>query len=90
MLTVKDVARRLGVSPGLVYGEIRCGRLRCHRFGKRAYRVSEADVQQYIAACRQRDCDSVGTSQDTRPKTACADHTGFRHIDVSRLLSRRT
>ena len=90
MLTVKEVAQQLGVSPGLVYREISCGRLRCHRFGKRTYRISEADVREYIATCL-RPLERVETPlREDRRREAKVNCDGFRHIDVSRLLSRQT
>lgn len=51
---VAEVARLLNVSASCVYALIECGRLACHRIGlgRGAVRVSEADLNQYLASSR--------------------------------------
>jgi excisionase family DNA binding protein len=55
LLTVKQVAERLQVSSSAVYQLLDAGRLACHRIGtgRGAIRVSESDLESFLAACRQ-------------------------------------
>lgn len=53
MLTVTQVAQRLGVCLSTTYAIIARGDLPAHRIGA-AIRVSEADLAAYIARCRER------------------------------------
>ncbi len=89
MLTVKDVSRRLGVSRGLVYREIRLGHLKCHRFGKRTLRVSTSNLKRYIEHSAEERLDSCGAGADQFHNKPGAIQTTFHHIDVSRLPSSR-
>ena len=54
MLTVSQVAERLGVSTALVYQLVAQGRLACYRIGlgRGAIRCAESDVDAYLATCR--------------------------------------
>lgn len=54
MLTVSEVAKRLGVSTALVYQLVAQGRLPCYRIGLRrgAIRFAESDVEAYLVSCR--------------------------------------
>lgn len=55
-LTVKQVAERLQVSLGTVYGAVDRGELKAHRFGRRtALRVSEDSLQKYIDDCAEEE-----------------------------------
>ena len=47
MLTVFEVAQRLGVSRGLVYKLINRGDMECHRVGS-VIRVAESQLQGYL------------------------------------------
>lgn len=47
-LKVEEVARRLNVSVGMVYREIKQGRLKAVRIGSRMLRVKEEDLADYI------------------------------------------
>ena len=49
MLTVKDVAARWNVSPGLIYKLVEAGRLECHRIGK-AIRFAEEHLTAFLTA----------------------------------------
>jgi excisionase family DNA binding protein len=53
MLTVQQVADKLGVSPALVYGWVNSGTLPCYRLGQAgrrgSIRVAEADVDAFLA-----------------------------------------
>ena len=85
MLTVKEVSQLLGLSLSLVYREISTGRLRSHCFGKRSIRVSQEDLEAYLAAARQ-DNRRVETPV-MESKRSLSVGNGFKHVSVSRLLS---
>ena len=51
-LTIREVAKRLAVSTRSVHRLIAAGDLPTHRFGK-SVRVSELDMERYIASCRR-------------------------------------
>lgn len=89
--TIKQVGEKLGISVSLVYREIRDGRLKCHRFGRRAYRVSDEELAAYIEACAlQRMAPTAdNTPTDNQLRTKGQELSAFRHINVSRLLARR-
>jgi excisionase family DNA binding protein len=54
MLTVSEVAKRLGVSTALVYQLVAQGRLPCYRIGlgRGAIRCTESDVAAFLSTCR--------------------------------------
>ncbi len=54
-LTVRQVAKRLNVSASCVYQLVETGKLPNHRIGlgRGAIRVSEADLEEYLASCRR-------------------------------------
>ena len=54
LLTVREVAEILRVSPSLVYQLVEASKLACHRVGSRhgAIRISAADIDVYLAQCR--------------------------------------
>jgi excisionase family DNA binding protein len=47
LLTIKDVAERLRVTPSTVYKLITDGKLRSFKVGNR-YRINEADLEKYM------------------------------------------
>jgi excisionase family DNA binding protein len=55
LLKVRDTAERLNVSESCVYQLIEAGKLPCHRIGngRGAIRISEADLNDYLASCRE-------------------------------------
>jgi len=65
MMTVSEVAKLLNISRQSVYSIIEAGKLVVHRFGagRGAIRVSEGDLQAYIAASR-------GQSVEPPPRTS--------------------
>ena len=65
LLTVREVAEVLRVSPSLVYQLVEANKLACHRIGSRngAIRISPADLDEYLAQCRNE-------RQDETPKPA--------------------
>lgn len=65
LLTVREVAEILRVSPSLVYQLVEANKLACHRIGNRngAIRISPADLDEYLARCRNE-------PQDKTPKPA--------------------
>ena len=68
MMTVKDVAEILRVSPSLVYQLVESQKLACHRIGgtRGAIRISVTDVSEYLAQCRQER--KVRTPRPPRPR----------------------
>ncbi len=53
-LTVKQVAERLQVSLGTIYGAVDRGELKAHRFGRRtAIRISEESLREYLVFCAE-------------------------------------
>lgn len=90
--TIKQVSERLGISQSLVYREIRDGRLKCHCFGRRTYRVGEEDLSEYLAVCaHQRMPEAEELGRPMNRQQAKGKNSGlFRHIDVSRLLARQS
>jgi len=61
LLTVKEVAMRLKMSPSLVYRLIEHGKLCCHRVGsgRGRIRISENDLDVFLSKCRQDQQDVV-------------------------------
>jgi excisionase family DNA binding protein len=56
MLTIKEAARRLGVSRSLAYVLIEKGLLSCHRIGtgpRGILRITEAQLEAYLESTRQ-------------------------------------
>lgn len=53
LLTVREAARRLNLSPSTVYELINRGKLMCHRVGcgRGVLRISEDDLESYLASC---------------------------------------
>ena len=68
MMTVKEVAESLRVSPSLVYQLIESQQLACHRIGgpRGAIRISATDVAEYLVQCRQER--KVRTPRPPRPR----------------------
>jgi excisionase family DNA binding protein len=88
LLTVAEVSRALKVSPSLIYGEVRQGRLSHVRIGDGTIRISEDHLQAYIDAR-----EVVASIPTTKGRVASRERRGptaFRHLDVSRLPVRRT
>lgn len=54
MLTVKEIAGRLRVSPSTVYNLVEEGRISCHRIGKGrgCIRFTEEQVEAFLQSCR--------------------------------------
>ena len=51
LLTVRETAETLSVSPSLVYRLVSEGALRCFRIGRGALRFREEDIQEYLSQC---------------------------------------
>ena len=53
MLSVKDAAEQLNVSPSTIYALISTGKLSCHRVGagRGVIRISETGIADYLADC---------------------------------------
>lgn len=89
LLTIKQVCDKLNISRSLCYREIQLGRLRAHRFAKRTYRVSEADLVDYIAS-NATVAESVPGAPSVPTDSGMRMVSNFKHISVSRLLSSRS
>ena len=69
LLTVRDVARILHVSPSLVYQLVETRKLASHRVGNRngAIRIAPADLDDYLARCRaEKEVDQPGLRKPSR------------------------
>lgn len=77
MLTVKDAARRLGISAALVYALCREGRIAHQRYGlgRGTLRISEEALQLFQAESEARPCGVAGGRQ-------------LRHIKMPAAASR--
>lgn len=49
LLTVKQAAQKLSVTPDLIYREIKAGNLTAYRIGTRTIRIYPEDLQEYQA-----------------------------------------
>jgi excisionase family DNA binding protein len=77
MLTIAEVAQRLQISVSLVYREIHAGRLRCHRFGRRCYRVAPEDLEVYLRE------NLAATALRSAPRRPNANRVGvLRHLRI--------
>jgi excisionase family DNA binding protein len=76
MLTVKDVAERLRISPTCVYQLIDRGKLPCHRIGigRGAIRVCETDLVSFLGECREESSPSNEVQRRRRKQKQ------FRHL----------
>ncbi len=74
LLTVKDVAERLNVSPSLIYQLVESGKLSVHRIGtgRGTIRVSQSDLESYLAACHT----------ETRSPSPVLRKTRLKHIHL--------
>lgn len=70
MYKVAEVARLLNVSVGCVYALVESGRLACHRIGlgRGAVRISDADLNHYLASSRHEKDGGVYPTSLPRPK----------------------
>jgi len=87
MLTVKEVANRLGVSPGLIYALVRCRRIRSERFGtgRGTIRISEEALEEFRQTCvaEVEEAGAVVAAPGPSGKTPAV----FSNLDSSRLLA---
>jgi len=80
MLTAKQIAQRLNLSPRFIYDLAARGVLPCHRFGG-SVRFAEADVEAYIASCK------VVVRQF--PKVAGKPAVMYYHAGLDRFVEKR-
>lgn len=80
MLRVRDVAQRLNISLSKAYELINRGRIVHCRF-EGAIRVTEEDLQDYIASCKK----GRGPRLDERNRSPRPGQP-FKHLDAERLL----
>lgn len=81
MLRVRDIAVRLNISLSKAYELVNRGRIVSCRF-EGAIRVSEEDLQEYVARCKK----GRGLRVDERKHSPRAGQP-FRHLDGDRLLA---
>jgi excisionase family DNA binding protein len=62
LLTVRELAERLGISVGTAYHWLSQGRLPCVRFSSRCVRFRESDVKELLDQLRNTDADSYETA----------------------------
>ena len=55
MFTIKSLAEHLAVNVDLIYREVSRGNIAYTRVGRRHIRFSEAQVEDYLRRCAQRD-----------------------------------
>ena len=69
LLTAREVAEILGLSPASVLRRWRDGRLPGFRLGSNVLRFSEADIDRYLAECRRggREEGTCHGTPDARP-----------------------
>jgi excisionase family DNA binding protein len=77
LLTVRETAEALSVSPSLVYRLASEGEIPCYRIGKSALRFREEDIEIYLSSRLH------GKTRTRRPRTASGPV--FKHLDASRL-----
>ena len=80
LLTVRETAEALSVSPSLVYRLVSEGALRCFRIGKGALRFREEDIQEYLNRC------VVEVGLGSRQAASSKPGRPFKHLDAERLL----
>jgi excisionase family DNA binding protein len=83
VFTVKEVAERFRVSQGTIYADIRTGRLKALRFGRKTYRITEESLQDYLAAAQVSDSSRPKTNDRRQSRSHVA--TTFKHLDAARL-----
>ncbi len=66
LLTVRELAERLRITPTCVYRWLGEGRLPVVRLSKRCVRFRESDVQQLLNELRNADADSSRTTPASR------------------------
>jgi excisionase family DNA binding protein len=88
MLTVKQAAEVLGISPSTVYGiAAPAGQLPCYRVG-RAVRFEMSDIEEYKQSCRcaPLNPESVGSSR----LVALSPSSGLRDIFLKAGLAHKS
>jgi excisionase family DNA binding protein len=80
MLTVKEVAKILQMSPAMIYREIHLGNLRSFCFGKRCYRVAKEDLEHYVKEHAVSGQPRPRQREEQRPKRKGL----LRHVGINR------
>ena len=65
LLTVQELAERLGISPGTAYHWLSQGRLPAVRFSKRCVRFRESEVQKMLEQLEQATMRDFSTRKQT-------------------------
>ena len=85
MLTVKACAERIGVSEGVIYANLRSGRLRGFRVGTAAgrgtWRIDPGDFDLWLQSLRFADL----TPPPPPPPTASSPVSPFSELDPARM-----
>ena len=74
LLTVRELAERLGISAGTAYHWLSQGRLPCVRFSSRCVRFRERDIEQALEQLRQQASRQLPTL-DQGQKIARLEHS---------------
>ena len=51
LLTVKQAAQQMAISPSLLYQLVSEGKIRCFRIGRSALRFSPEQIEEYLSSC---------------------------------------
>lgn len=65
LLTIRELAERLGISPGTAYHWLSQGRLQCVRFSSRCVRFRESDVEKMLEELGQAASRDLSTRKPT-------------------------
>ena len=87
LLTVNQVAARLGVSRGLVYALVRGRRIRFERFGtgRGTIRISEEALEEFRQKCLRETQEAQPVLAGQAPSSS-PSRSGFTNLDAGRLL----
>lgn len=82
LLTVKQVAQRLNISPSFVYELLKSGRLKHYRLGKGqgGLRISEKQLAAYLEGAEGTTPSAPGEKQNPAPRSGM-----FKHLDAEKL-----
>jgi excisionase family DNA binding protein len=61
LLTIRELAERLGIAEGTAYHWLSQGRLPCVRLGSRCVRFRESDVEKMLEQLRSSDANEIWT-----------------------------
>jgi excisionase family DNA binding protein len=87
LLSVRDVAARLGVSPSLVYALVSAGRIRHerHGMGRGVIRVTPEAVEEYRLSVTRGAVSPPASGAECRPSGRGRSPSPFSELDPARL-----